>query len=106
MKHRELIDAVIFLALLAVSHSFNVEKLSPGVQRSMKSFKNEAFTLDEAHKKCADYLTTTLAEFLQKVPKTPNNVSENQPPNKFHRFSPLMKIIEILSDWYRMEPQN
>lgn len=77
MKKESLIALAIFMAVWAVSHAdaLNTGQVSPISEKTRTSW-NRTFTLDEAHKKCAEYLRTTLAEFLQKVNKTANNVSE------------------------------
>lgn len=78
MKKTKLMCPVVFLAFLAVSHhveSLNTEMLGTLSEDSMKTFNNQTFTMNQARKKCVEYLTVSLSEFLQKVPKTPFNVS-------------------------------
>lgn len=77
MGKESLLAVAIFMAFWGVAHinAMHTGQVSPISEKSRTSY-NRTFTLDEAHKKCAEYLRSTLSEFLQKVNKTATNVSE------------------------------
>ncbi|XP_057380688.2 BICD family-like cargo adapter 2 [Daphnia carinata] len=73
MKKESLIALTIFMAVWVGTHVEASNTQVSSISEKTRTSWNQTFTLDEAYKKCAEYLRTTLAEFLQKVNKTANN---------------------------------